>query len=390
MPSPPRDRDGFVIRPRGPGRQLFEASTYRYVFVHSLLEHEDFEPTVVAWREPVKGRGPGQLVLVKRVVLPPVRERRQRAEEEVRLASYLEHPHISRVLGLEWYQGDPYVVTEYVEGCFLETAMDAALLKRDTLSPAFAAFVAARVADALHFAHHRLAEGDLPLRLVHRAVNPMSIRLGLAGEVKLGDFGLAWSRLPGRLSTPPLVLRSDVAYAAPEVFRFQPLDGRADLFSLGLVLLEALTGQYPLDPPDVRLPLGESSEVDARVHAERPSWAQVRELAGRVLRFGPEDVERIARDVPEGLKRIVHRVLRANPEERYPTGAALRDALCDWLRDQGQPFGQEALAAELARLIREPPSPHEAGAFPTEQGVLHIPEQASWAGVARGWWRRRE
>ncbi|HSP77616.1 MAG TPA: protein kinase, partial [Myxococcaceae bacterium] len=350
----------------------------------------DFEPSVVAWRKPVKGRGPGRLVLIKRVVLPPEQERRQRAAEEVRLASYLEHPHISRVLGLEWHQGSAYVVTEYLEGCFLETAMEAALLKRDTLSPTFAAFVAAVVADALHFAHHRLAEGGLPLQLVHRAVSPMSIRLGLAGEVKLGDFGLAWSRLPGRLPTPPRVLRSDVAYAAPEVFRFQPLDGRADLYSLGLVLLEVLTGQYPLDPPDVRLPPGESLEVDASVRAERPAWAPVRELAARVLRFGPEDVERLARDVPEGLKRIVHRALRANPEERYPTGAALRDALCDWLRGQGQPFGRETLAAELAHLVREPPSPHEAGAFPTEQGVLPTPEQAARARAARGRRRRRE
>lgn len=380
MPSLPND--GFAIRPTGPGPLLFEGSQFRYEFVQPLLEHEDFEPTVVARRTPVRGRGAAQLVLLKRVVLPPQAERRQRAIEEVRLASFLDQPNIAHVLALEWHEGQPYVVTEYVEGCFLETAMEAALLKGKRLSPAFVAFVAAEVAEALHYAHHCAGEGGQALQVVHRAVSPMRIRLGLKGVVKLTDFGVAWSKLAERLPTPPRVLRADVAYAAPEVVRFQPVDGRADLFSLGMVLLEVLSGQHPLDLPDVRQPLGESPEVaryNARVHAERTTWASVGELADRIVRFGPEDVERVAQDVPEGLKQIIHKSVRGSPEDRYQTGAELRDALREWLRGLGTPFGREQVAAELAHLLRESPSPHEAGAFPTEKGVLLTPEEAALA-----------
>jgi hypothetical protein len=71
-----------------------------------------------------------------------------------------------------------------------------------------------------------------------------------------------------------------------------------------MVLLEMLSGQYPLDSPDVRLPFRESPEAiryNARVRAERPTWTSVGELADRILSFGPEDVERVARKVPEPL-----------------------------------------------------------------------------------------
>jgi eukaryotic-like serine/threonine-protein kinase len=392
MSSPPSDPAGFTIRPRGPGRVLFEGPEFRYEFVHPLLEHEDFEPMVVARRKPLKGRGPTRLVLLKRLVRSPLEERRMRAVEEVRLSMYLEHPHIGRVLGLEWHEGWPYVVMEHLEGCFLETAMETSLLKGGPLSPAFAAAVAADVADALHHVHRCRDERGRPLGIVHRAVSPMRIRLGLRGEVRLCDFSVAWSRLLGRLPTHPQVLRADVVYAAPEVFRFLPVDGRADLYSLGLVLLEVLTGQHPLDPPDERQAPLESPEVaryNASVRTERPTWTRVGNLADRIMRFGPEEVERAARAVPQGLKQILHRALRANPEERYPTGAEMRDALRDWLRGLGRPFGREELAAELAHLLREPPSPDEVGAFPTEQGVLPTPEEAART-VARARRRRKK
>jgi serine/threonine-protein kinase len=378
----PSSSSEFPIRPSRPDGLLFTGATFRYEFIRPLLEHEDYEPTVVAWRKPLKGRAPARRVLLKRVLLPPKGERHQRASEEARLATFLDHPNITHVLGLESHQGEPYMVTEYLEGCFLETAQEAALLQGGKLSPAFAAYAASEVADALHYAHRSLGEGGQPLHLVHRALSPMRIRLGLQGEVKLGDFGVSWSKLAERLTTPPRVLRAEVSYAAPEVVSFQSFDGRADLYSLGMVLLEVLSGQHPLDPGDLNLPPGESPEAaryNARVHAERTTWASVGEMADRIQRFGPEDVERGAQEVPEGLKRILHKALRRNPDDRYTTGAEMRDALRDWLHGQGTPFGRKQAAEELAHLVRERPSPHETRAFPTERGVLLTPEEAALA-----------
>jgi serine/threonine-protein kinase len=256
--------------------------------------------------------------------------------------------------------------------------MEMALLRGKTPSCAHAVHIAAEVADALHYAWNSQDASGQALHVVHRAISPMSIRLEFSGRVKLTDFGVAWSLMAGRLETPSEVLRADPAYSAPEVMRGEAPDGRADLYSLGMVLLEMLSGRYPLDPPDVALPAGESPDVaryNARVRAERPTWTSTGELADRIQRFGPEDVERVARNVPAPLKRILHKALRSNPADRYQTGGAMREALCTWLNGQGKRFGRAGAAKEMRALFRELPPPQETRAFPIEKGILPTSEE---------------
>ncbi|HEX5750592.1 MAG TPA: serine/threonine-protein kinase [Archangium sp.] len=370
----------FPIRPSGPDGLLFEGPEYRYTFVAPLADAHD--PMAIARRTSLHGESVPCLVILKGVKMPPEDERRQRAVEEVQLATRLRHPGIAQVYGLAEHQGEPYVVMEHAPGLFLATAMETALLLGRRLAPAHAVYIAAEVADALHSAWNSQDEAGRPLHVVHRAVSPMSIRLESSGRVKLTDFGVAYSRMVGRLDTPSKVLRAELDYAAPEVVRHQEPDGRADLYSLGMVLLEMLSGQYPLDSPDERLPFPESPEAvrySARVRAERPTWTSVGELADRILSFGPEDVERVARKVPEPLKRILHKALRGNPDERYQSGGEMRDELCAWLSGQGKRFGRSRAAAELRALDRDKPAPQETGAFPIEKGVLLTPEEEATA-----------
>ncbi|WP_257455610.1 serine/threonine protein kinase [Archangium lipolyticum] len=372
--------NSFPIHPAGPDGLLFEGPTYRYTFVAPLADAP--EPMVIARRTSPRDESVPCLVILKRVQMPPEEERRQRAVEEVRLATRLQHPGIAQVYELAEHQGEPYVVMEHSPGLFLATAMETALLLGKTLAPAHAVYIAAQVADALHYAWNSQDEEGRPLHVVHRAVSPMSIRLESSGRVKLTDFGVVYSRMAGRLDTPSKVLRAELAYAAPEVMRRQKPDGRADLYSLGMLFLELLSGQYPLDSPDEKLPFRESPEAiryNARVRAERPSWTSVGELADRVLRFGPEDVERVAQKVPEPLKRILHKALRGNPDDRYQTGGEMRDELCAWLSTQGKRFGRARAAAELRALDREKPTPQETRAFPIERGVLPTPEEEATA-----------
>jgi serine/threonine-protein kinase len=376
----PSTNDSFPIHPTGPDGLLFEGPAYRYTFVSPLLDSPD--PMAIARRTPVKGEGAACRVILKRVQMPPEDERRQRAVEEVRLATRLHHPGIVQVYGLEEHEGAPYVVMEHTEGIFLATAMETALLLGRTLAPAHAVYIAAEVADALHYAWNSQGEDGRPLHLVHRAVSPTSIRLELSGRVTLTDFGVAYSRMVGRLDTPSKVLRAELAYAAPEVMRRQKPDGRADLYSLGMVLLELLSGQYPLDPPDVNVPFSGSSEVsryNARVRPERPTWTSPGELANRILSFGPEDVERVASGVPEPLKCILHKALRSNPDDRYQTGFEMREELAAWLHRQDRFFTHFEAAAELETLLREKPTPQETRAFPIEKGVLPTPEEEATA-----------
>jgi serine/threonine-protein kinase len=376
----PSSSDSFPIRPSGPDGLLFEGPEYRYTFVSPLLDAPD--PMAIARRTPVKGEGAACSVILKRVQMPPEDERRQRAVEEVRIASRLQHPGIVQVYGLVEHQGEPYVVMEHAPGIFLATAMETALLLGRTLAPAYAVYIAAEVADALHYAWNSQGEDGRQLHLVHRAVSPTSIRLEFSGRVKLTDFALAYSRMAERLDTPSKVLRAELAYAAPEVMRRQKPDGRADLYSLGMVLLEMLSGQYPLDPPDANVPFSGSPEVsryNARVRPERPSWTSPGELANRILSFGPDDVERVAYQVPEPLKCILHKALHAHPDDRYQTAGEMRDELRTWLNGQGRPFGLSEAAAELGVLLREKPAPQETCAFPIERGVLPTPEEEATA-----------
>ncbi|WNG50197.1 serine/threonine protein kinase [Archangium minus] len=377
--------------PTDTGRFTFESGGFRYEVFRTLLEHVDYDTLFLSWCRPLKEKARRRLVVLKQVEVPEGREGRTRAIEEVQLAEYLHHPRIGRVLRLAEYQGDPFVVMEYTPGAFLATLIGSALLLDRKLSPALAAFIAAEVANALDYAHHCEDDRGRELHIIHRAVCPTTIRLGRNGRVKLTHFGAAFSELLGRVPTPPRVLRGNFAYAAPEIIRSvsekgragllspKGIDSRVDIFSLGLVLLEMIAGHHPLDPPDVLPP-----EVSRRalrlvsgVKAEQSAWASIEVLADRLLRFGPEDVERIAQQAPAPLMKVALRALQSDPAERYQSAAELRDDLRAYLRSLGPPFGATEAAAELADILKKASALKRKDAHPVEMGVLPWPKASS-------------
>jgi serine/threonine-protein kinase len=371
--------------PLEPG-STFDSGGYRYTVHRTLVSNPAYDSLLLASREHAR-QTRQMLVVLKPVNLGDAREAQQRALEEVQLARHLHHPNIAAVLGAAVCEGRPYIVMEHTRGCFLLSVMDAAWQSGTTLSPAFAAYVAAEVAEALEYAHGCRDDEGRPLKLVHRAVGPLRIRLVEGGHVKLTNFGAALSELLGRLPSPRGLLRGDPAYLAPEILRGalhptpdQPdtctprnLDGRADLFSLGLVLLELLVAHYPLDPPEepwtdvrVRLPV--------HVRSERPPLLKLETLAHRVLRFGPEEVERASQAVPEPLRRIVARALRQEPTERYPTAGDMATELRQYLLTLGKPYGAKQLEEEVARVLKNASDHRRLDAYGTvEGGVLPLP-----------------
>ncbi len=169
------------------------------------------------------------------------------------------------------------------------------------------------MADALDYAHTRteMEEGGPPLGIIHRDVSPRNIRVGRkSGEVKLTDFGAAYSKRVGREETPDLLKKGDLLYASPEYLRCGPMDARSDLFSLGLVLLEALTGRHLFDGWEGEAP---APVAEVRVVAEEAPPLPLARMLALVERYGPEDVERAAAGLPEGLKALLHKVLQRNP-----------------------------------------------------------------------------
>jgi len=379
--TPPPETGGFT----------FESEGFRYEVFRPLLAHEDYDTLWLTWCRSLKEKGPRQLVVLKQVEVPEGREGRTRAIEEVQLAEHLHHPKISRVFRLAEYQGAPFVVMEHTPGAFLATIIGSALLLDRKLSPALAAFIAAEVANALDYAHQCEDDRGNPLHIIHRAVSPTTVRIGSNGRVKLTNFGAAFSELLGRVPTPAKVLRGNFAYAAPELIRSvsekgrdgllspKGIDSRADIFSLGLVLLEMIAGNHPLDPLDT-LPSAVSKHalrLVSGVRVEHSAWASIEVLADRLLRFGPEDVERIAHKAPAPLKQVVHRALRSNPAERYQSVTEMRDDLRAYLRSLRRPFGEPQAAAEQADILKKTSALKRKAAHPIEMGVLPWPKASS-------------
>ncbi len=180
------------------------------------------------------------MVLQRRVavkVLQPALVRDEaflrRFRAEARAVAALNHPHVLRVF--DWGEGEdgPYLVIEYLEGGSLFDM----LARGRTLSLGQAARVGAQAADGLAYAHAR--------GIVHRDVKPANILFDEEGRVRVADFGVA--RALSSASTDPGKMLGTARYASPEQAQGSPLDGRSDVYSLGLVLYEATTGLVPFD-----------------------------------------------------------------------------------------------------------------------------------------------
>jgi serine/threonine-protein kinase len=241
-------------------------------------------------------------------------------------------------------------VQEYVESRSLDELYTDALLCGIFCSERFVLHVAAEVASALHAAHTR--------GILHRELHPERIQLSTQGQVKLEGFGLATS-----LSQAP----APVVYFSPEQLLQRPVEARSDLFSLGLIMLELLTGQHlyrRMEDVDLRgmglsmaaLSPGTLKIVEAtvnelgRLHERARRHEGLAELTQRATSFDFEDVERLAREVPEPTRFILHKLLRPVPQERYGSAAELEWALRERLHALG-PYGARE-ASEEAFLLQ--------------------------------------
>jgi serine/threonine-protein kinase len=233
-----------------------------------------------------------------------------------------------------------------VTGFRLESLLEASREAAQPLSEAFACHVVAEVADALNYAHTLVDEHGRELGVVHRDVTPHNILLGGHGEVKLLDFGAAWSRLAGRVGSEGPGLQGSLAYAAPEHACHLALDGRADQFSLGIILLQLLTGRHLFEGADV---------FDARQRRSLPPESEATrrcalELAGRIRGYSMTDLAAATRSVPEVLRPAILRALAPDRTERFPSCAHLSRVLREYLRETGQYFGRQEVLAELITL----------------------------------------
>jgi eukaryotic-like serine/threonine-protein kinase len=241
---------------------------------------------------------------------------RRRFLREARLAARLSHPNVVRVFDVGEDDGRPFIAMEYVEG---ETLADL-LARRSRLPAAEVARLGVQVCAALAAAH---AAG-----LVHRDVKPQNLLLGRDGVLRLGDFGIAVTHEGTQLTLAGTVLGT-AGYLAPEQARGEQVTAAADIYAVGAVLFELLTG-------DPARSAGSLSELGA------PNG------------FRPPDVEGRLRGAPAELVGALTACLSAKPEDRPATAAALARLLAP-VAAEADTLSMPADPAQRATEILAPP-----------------------------------
>lgn len=245
---------------------------------------------------------------------------------EARLGSFLNHPGIVHIFDVGHDGDDLWLVMEYVDGVDLKRLARRARLAGQPLSPTTLAAVMVEVLSALEEAHLG-PTGDGPI--IHRDMSPENILIARSGAVKVLDFGLA-KYLPDTSEVPSLegnMIFGKVRYMPPEQLRGHLIDARADLFSLGVVMYQLLTGRLPFGR-------GDANQVLAKILAGPPPPAS-------------DDA---------ALDAIIQRALRPQREARFQRAEDMRKALVDYLRARAPELPFEQLREKL-KLKQGDPGP---------------------------------
>ncbi len=175
--------------------------------------------------------------------------------EEFKVSYLLTHPNIVQTYDLGQLEGHFFLVMEYVEGITLADLMRSrGDHGQGPLPVAIALYIGSQVARGLDYAHSLEDHAGHPLHIVHRDVSPCNVLISSSGQVKITDFGLAKSTLR-REHTKAGMIKGKMSYMAPEQLKSVPLDHRADLYALGVVLYEMIGGENPFGDPDKLSPV---------------------------------------------------------------------------------------------------------------------------------------
>jgi serine/threonine protein kinase len=274
--------------------------------------------------------------LVLKRILPHLAEESGFVEmflSEAQLAAQLNHPNIVQIFDFGEANGQYFLAMEYIDGPNLRVLIKRASTLGVSLPPALCARIIANACEGLAFSHDfaNPETGEL-LGLIHRDVSPDNIILSRQGAVKVVDFGIA--KAAGQSHrTQTGVIKGKLAYMPPEQVRAEPLDRRVDVYALGVVLYELLTGNKPFDA---------STEASLM----------------RAILFEPLvlAVERRP-DLPEAMQQILELALAKDRERRYPDCTTFQADLEQFILSQGKLVATQHVAQLIAQLSGEGGAP---------------------------------
>ena len=279
-------------------------------------------------------------VAIKRV-LPHLSEKKRFIAmflDEARLSAHLSHSNVAQVFDIGVGDNAYFIVMEYVDGSDLKAVIEYLKKNNKPVPVEYAVFIAAKICEGLTYAHELRGQDGAPLHIVHRDMSPPNVLITKYGEVKIVDFGLAKASSQLEKSEAGII-KGKFSYLSPEAAQGQDVDHRTDIFAVGIILWEMLSGH--------RLFLGESDYNTVKLVQQ----AQIPLLSS------------LNRDVPKELDRILARCLARDPNARYQSARDVGRDLTDFLYR----FGRPVSAFDIAELVR--------GAMTLRKRV--IPDKAS-------------
>lgn len=327
-----------------------------------------------------------KLLVIKRI-LPELAQQPKFVDmfvHEAKLSVQLSHANIVQVFDLgkvDQKDGTPgyFMAMEYVAGLDLSSLLLRCHRQKISLPVPLCVYICSEIAKALDYAHRKRDGEGRPLGIVHRDISPQNILLSWEGDVKVTDFGIAKARDyaagPGSQEMPavnegaaesvsdkakPYAVSGKISYLSPEQSLNEPVDGRSDIFSLGIVFYEMLTGGHPFWAPS-------AAETVRRIRAGE---------------FPPLELSNP--DVPWPLVAIVHRMLAQKPQARFADAGHSHEELLGFFFGAGERVGAPHLSAFLERFRDEataqPAAVLEERAGTEERTPVEIPQPFSLRG----------
>jgi serine/threonine protein kinase len=257
---------------------------------------------------------------------------------EAKLAAQLNHPNIVQIFDFGEADGEYFLAMEFIDGPNLRVLLKRATAAGLTLPPALCARLIAAACEGLAFAHdfQDPSTGEL-IGLIHRDISPDNILVSRQGAVKVVDFGIAKAAGQSH-KTQSGVIKGKLAYMPAEQVRAKTLDRRVDVYALGVVLYELLTGHKPFDAPT------DASLMQAILFEPQTPAAQHRP------------------DLPESLQHILERALAKDRDQRYPDCLTLASDLEEFIQSVGKPVTTQQIVQLVAQV-----APNTDAPMPTPQ-----------------------
>jgi serine/threonine protein kinase len=246
--------------------------------------------------------------------------------DEARIAAKLSHPNIVQIYDLGKADDSYYIAMEYVSGRNVQHILNKQEEKGSLMPIEHACRILAGVCDGLHYAHSRKDYDGQPLNIVHRDISPQNILVSFAGGVKVVDFGIAKASTQ-LAQTRAGVLKGKYAYMSPEQVRGQPIDHRSDIFAVGLVMYESLTGRRAF---------------------ERDSSLKTLKA---IVQEKPLNPRELNPDIPLEVVKLLSKALEKSPDRRYKNAQEMQLAIEDYLESSPRKSNNVRLSRYLYELF---------------------------------------